>query len=143
MGRCESSFMHIPIVIRHRFRVSRSHVDHGLWLIGLVALFLLGWQMMSSPAAMRTASTVDIQPLVHFRDASHDWLLVVDATTDEVVVYDAATGRPLQRLGADDGLASVKSIDREGSRLLVTSRQQPAIRVLTLPDFQPVALNDR
>lgn len=143
MGRCESSCMNMPIVIRRRVRVSRSLVDHGVWGLGIVALVLLGWQVMSSPAAMRTASAVEIMPLVHFRDASHNWLLVVDPDTDEVVVYDAANGRPLQRLGADDGLAGVTSIAREGSRLLVTSHQQPAVRVLNLPDFEPVALSER
>lgn len=92
---------------------------------------------------VRASTEADIQPLVHFRDASHDWLLVVDPATREVVVYDASSGRPVQRLGADSGLAGVNSIARQGSHLRVTSDQRPAIHVLSLPDLQPVALNER
>ncbi len=135
--------MNMPIAVLRRSR-SRWLFGHpGLRWLGLLVLLLLASSVVFESAPDRSASSVEIQPLVHFRDASHDWLLVVDPATDELVVYDAVSGRPLQRLGADEGLAGVKSIARKGSQLLVTTDQQPAVRVLKLPDFRPVALNER
>jgi hypothetical protein len=143
MGGCESSAMNMPIAVRLRSRSSWSFGHPGLWWLGLLVLLLLALSVVFAPSAVRPASAAEIQPLVHFRDASHDWLLVVDAATGEVVVYDAASGRPLQRLGANHGLSGVTSITQEGSRLLVTSDRQPAVHVLKLPEFQPVALIER
>ena len=135
--------MNMPIAVRYRFRSSWLFGYPGLRWLGLLALLLLASSVVFAPAADCSANVVEIQPLVHFRDASHDWLLVVDSVTDEVVVYDADNGRPLQRLGADEGLVGVMSIAREGSRLLVTSDRQAAVHVFNLPEFQPVVLNDR
>ncbi len=107
----------------------------------MLTLLMLG--LWLSPAVEEQRSAAQIQPLVHFQDASHDWLLVVDPTTAELVVYDANDGRPLHRLGAAEGLSGVRSISSQGSLLFVTSDQQPAMRVLKLPEFQPVAVAAR
>jgi hypothetical protein len=59
------------------------------------------------------------------------------------VVYDATDGRPLERLGADDGLPDVQSIAQQGSWLFVTGRQHPKLRLLKLPELQAVAASGR
>lgn len=141
MGGCKSSPMNMHSATRHAFRATRSFGHPDLWWLGMSVVLLLASIFMFSPSSGRSVSAVQIQPLVHFRDASHDWLMVVDAATGEVVVYDAASGRPLHRLGADEGLSRVTAIAREGSRLRVTSNNS-AMRVLSLPGFQPVALNN-
>jgi hypothetical protein len=143
MGGCESSAMNMPIAVHRRSLAAWSFSHPGLRWLGMLVLLLLASSVVFPPATDRPASAVEIQPLVRFRDASHDWLLVVDPATREVVVYDTDSGRPVQRLGTNRGLSGVTSIARQGSRLLVTSGQQPVVRVLNLPEFQPVALSDR
>ena len=93
--------------------------------------------------ADRATEQRSTQQLVHWQDAGHDWLLVVDPTTGELVVYDAVDGRPLERLGADDGLPQVRSIARQGSWLLVTGRQQSRVHRLKLPELRVVAVDGR
>lgn len=76
-----------------------------------------------------------VNSLVHWQDGRHDWLLVADRGTHELVVYDATTGAPLQRLGRDDGLGSVDAIAALGDRLLVQdARGQPTL--LGLPSLR-------
>lgn len=79
--------------------------------------------------------------LVRWTDATHDWLLVVDPATHELVVYDAVDGRPLRRV--DAGEASFDSIQRNGNRLIATDRQRARVQVLSLPGLVPVALTAR
>ena len=88
-----------------------------------------------------TAATVS--PLVHWKDAGHDWLLVVDPATHELVVYDANDGRPLHRLGVANGAVAIDSIVGEGNWLIATSRHDPRPQILSLPDLRPVALAAR
>lgn len=125
-----------PVVAWSPGRFSRGMAGAAL-LLGLASA-LLCWCW---PRADRVAAP-PTPPLVHWQDAAHDWLLVVDPATRELVVYDAANGRPLQRLGADDGLPEVQSIARRGSWLWVTGKQQPAVR-LRLPQLQAVASSGR
>ncbi|GAA0889369.1 hypothetical protein GCM10009121_22500 [Rhodanobacter soli] len=108
--------------------------------LALLSACLLWWCW---PVADRAAEAPSIQPLVHWQDADHDWLLVVDPVTRELVVYDATDGRPLERLGADDGLPDVQSIAQQGSWLFVTGRQYPKVRLLKLPELRAVAVGDR
>ena len=108
-------------------------------LLLALAAAVLGWCW---PVADRAAATRSTPSLVHWQDAAHDWLLVVDPATRELVVYDAVDGRPLQRLGADDGLPEVQSIARQGSWLQVTGKQHPPVR-LRLPQLQAVAARGR
>jgi hypothetical protein len=111
----------------------------GAALLLALAAAVLGWCW---PVADRAAATRSTPSLVHWQDAAHDWLLVVDPATRELVVYDAVDGRPLQRLGADDGLPEVQSIARHGSWLQVTGKQHPPVR-LKLPQLQAVAARGR
>jgi hypothetical protein len=79
---------------------------------------------------------------VHWQDGRHDWLLVADRGSHELVVYDATTGAPLQRLGRDDGLGSVDTVAALGNRLLVQDAEgQPTL--LGLPSLHAVTLASR
>ncbi len=135
--------MNMQIALRHRSHASWSLGHRGLWWAGIVVLMLLVLGLWLSPPAETHPADAQVQPLVHFQDAGHDWLMVVDPATHELVVYDARDGRPLQRLGADDGLSGVTSVSRKGSLLFVTGNRQDNVRVLTLPQFQSVALYAR
>ncbi|CAM0999351.1 Phytase [Rhodanobacter sp. Root179] len=118
------------------------HKLRGPGLILLAALSLgLSWSWL--PASAGADETDPVGQLVHWRDAAHDWLLVVDPETRELVVYDANDGRPLERLGADDGLPDVHSIAQLGSLLLVMDRQGSKLRLLKLPQLQQVAFDPR
>jgi hypothetical protein len=52
----------------------------------------------SSPATSPQDSDTTSNTLVRLHEGDHDWLLVSDAHTDEVTVYDIRDGRPLRRL---------------------------------------------
>ena len=133
--------MNTHIAVRHRSHASWSFGHPGLWWAGIVVLALLGSSLRFSPATDHSDAIAEVQPLVHFQDASHDWLIVVDQATHELVVYDANDGRPLHRLGVDNGLSTVRSISRQGSSLFVTSDRHAPVLVLKLPESRPIALS--
>jgi hypothetical protein len=60
-------------------------------LAGLLAIVLNGFDLGHSLPGSGS--------LMRWQDASHDWLLVADDQANELTVYDATDGRPLQRLG--------------------------------------------
>lgn len=111
--------------------------------IVLVAGLSTGLLWSRWPVTDRAAGASSIEQLVHWQDAEHDWLLVVDPDTSELVVYDADDGRPLERLGADDGLPDVQSIVQQGSWLFVIGTQHPKVRLLKLPQLREVAFDGR
>ena len=113
---------------------------------GAVAVLLL----VSACVAMLTGVGRDraasprpiVNSLVHWQDGRHDWLLVADRGTHELVVYDATTGSPLQRLGSDDGVGRVDSIASFGDRLLLQdAKGRPTL--LSLPDLRAGTLASR
>jgi hypothetical protein len=137
--------MDMRIALWHRPRAAAwpGHLLHrlrrpGIALLAVLSAFLL-WSWL--PASDDTTELPAANQLVHWRDAGHDWLLVVDPQTRELVVYDANDGRPLQRLGADDGLPPVQSIVLQGSWLFVMGGQHPGVRPLKLPQLRTVAAN--
>ena len=111
------------------------------WRRGLVAVLAMLavppglWLACADPGGSPGPGAVRTSPLVHWRDARHDWLLVADRTSHELVVYDARSGAPLRRLGAANGLGRVESIARTGDRLLV-QRAGGSASLLTLPDLR-------
>ncbi|HZX71117.1 MAG TPA: hypothetical protein VFE77_09890 [Rhodanobacter sp.] len=112
----------------------------GITLLIVLSSILL-WSWLPTPD--ETAELPAANQLVHWQDAGHDWLLVVDPLTRELVVYDAHDGRPLRRLGADEGLPPLRAIVQRGSWLFVMGMQQPRVRRLKLPELQAVALRER
>lgn len=135
--------MNMPRVVAQRSEASRATTQRSTRCLGVCGLGLLAMSLALSPAVDNPANTVTIQPLVHFRDANHDWLIVVDSVTREVMIYDAVTGSPVQRAGAQHGLSGVQSIAAEGARLLVASDHSRELGLLELRGFQPVAVGDR
>lgn len=100
----------------------------------------LYWPSTATDDAASTTASASVSPLVHWKDAGHDWLLVVDQATHELVVYDAKDGRPLQRVGTVSGAGPIDSIIGEGNWLIATSQQHPLVQVLSLPGLQPATL---
>ena len=134
MTGCDRAGMDKPIALRHLFRDAwiagrfRGVLCGFAWLALL--LTCLPWLM---PAISHGSAGGSINQLVHWQDDAHDWLLVVDPRTREVVVYDAVDGRPLGRLGVDEGLPQVRSIALHGQRLVVTGSRAATVRLLDLP----------
>lgn len=140
----DAAGMDTPIALRER-PPAAGWSSRGLRLFGIAlcavsaSCLLWSWQ----PAARKVTSGTSANQLVHWRDADHDWLLVVDPATRELVVYDAVDGRPLDRLGADDGLPDVQSIAPQGRGLLVAGAQPRTARRLELPELRAVAIDGR
>ena len=91
------------------------------WLpaVALVALVLGGFGLQRSPRISTGARPV-FNSLAHWRGAGHDWLLVVDGKADEVVVYNAADGRPLHRMRISKGLPEAGGlVQRDGDLFVV------------------------
>jgi hypothetical protein len=134
-------------------RSSRSHA-RSLWswrsLQWLSFAAVVAWLLHTfmQPAPMDVGATdvqtaAPVSAVVHWKDAGHDWLLVVDQTTHELVIYDANSGQPLRRLGAANGAGPIDSIVGEGPWLITTNRQDQRLQVLSLPELKPVMLATR
>lgn len=100
------------------------------------------WLALDRPSTPPSRGVARVNTLVHWQDRQRDWLLVADRASHELVVYDARSGAPLRRLGAEDGLGEVDSIARAGDRLLVHGTEGPA-KVLTLPNLRATSLAAR
>ncbi len=145
MACCHRACMNTQIALRHRSRHSglsgRLVRQCGLVLLAVLLPGLL-WTWKPAPEAGVIQGGTTNQ-LVHWRDGGHDWLLVIDPSTRELVVYDARDGRPLERLGVDDGLPEVHAIAQQGSSLLVLDEARSKVRRLKLPELRTVAVSDR
>lgn len=139
--------MNQQIALRHRSRAvwSFDRLGRALRLPGLVLLTVLSLALAWSwlPAGESAAGAFPAHQFAHWQDASHDWLLVIDPSTHELVVYDGRDGRPLERFGADDGLPKVQAITLQGPWLFVTGQPHSKVRLLKLPALQAVAANTR
>lgn len=123
---------------------SRQRLGPDAWLaLGLAtacaALMLL--PTARGPVSGEPAP-ITANALVHWQGAGRDWLIVADRQAGELVVYDATSGEPLQRLGRREGLGEVASVARLGDGLLVRDAQGGA-SVLAMPGLQPRALAAR
>ena len=132
--------MNMQIALRHAHTSSPSRYGRLVPWLGFALLAAGVLQLLWPPVAGNdnTASATPIAPLVHWSDADHDWLLVVDQASGELVVYDANDGRPLRRLGAANGVGPIETITREGNWLVTTSERRPGLQILSLPGLQPV-----
>jgi hypothetical protein len=141
--------MNTPMTLRRRAHLpsrTQAHARRSLrWLPWLAWAALGAWaaHLYFTRAVAGGDMAVAASPLVHWKDAKHDWLLVVDPSTHELMVYDANDGRPLRRLGAAQGVQAIDSITGEGNRLIATSRSGSRPQVFSLPDLQPMALATR
>lgn len=143
MPDCDGPGMNVQIALRHRFRVAwpPGGFFGGVRTAGVILFVLssLGLWWSWPPATDVATGVVPASQLVRWQDASHDWLLVVDPSTRELVVYDARDGRPLDRFGTDDGMPRVKSIALRGPWLYVTGQSHARTRLLRLPELQAMA----
>jgi hypothetical protein len=134
----------------------RNHRSHApsLWswrsLQWLALAVVVAWvlHMFMQPAqvdggASDTQATPAVSTVVHWKDADHDWLLVADQATHELVVYDANSGQPLRRVGVANGAGPIDSIVGEGPWLITTSQGGQHLQVLSLPGLQPAMLATR
>jgi hypothetical protein len=145
MPDCDGAGMNPQIAVRHRSRAAWSpgRFCRDLRAPGIVlfAALSLGLWWSWPPPTDGAPGAASANQLVHWQDAGHDWLLVVDPSTRELVVYDASDGRPLDRFGADDGLPQVRSIALRGPWLYVTGQAHAKTRLLRLPELQAIAAN--
>ena len=132
--------MNMQIALRHAHTINPSRFWRLVPWLGFALLAAGMLQLLWPPVAGsdNTTSATPIAPLVHWSDADHDWLLVVDQASGELVVYDANDGRPLRRLGTANGVGPIETITREGDWLVTTSEHRQGLQILSLPGLQPV-----
>jgi len=114
------------------------------WLaLAVLAAWMLHLCWPSTATGDEASATASTASMTHWKDADHDWLLVVDQATHELVVYDANDGRPLRRLGAASGVEPIDAIVGVGNWVIVTSQQHSRPQVLILPGLQRATLATR
>ena len=77
--------------------------------------------------------------LMHWHDAGRDWLLVADDENNQLTVYDATDGRPLQRFGPST-VGNVAILAQRDGRLFVVD-DDGTRNELKLPQLKTVASN--
>jgi hypothetical protein len=77
--------------------------------------------------------------LMRWHDASHYWLLVADDQANQLTVYDATDGRPLQRLGPST-VGDVAVLAQRDGHLFVID-DDGTRNELKLPQLQKIAAN--
>ena len=75
--------------------------------------------------------------LMRWHDASHDWLLVADDEANQLTVYDATDGRPLQQFGPG-AVGDVAALAQRDGHLFVID-DDGARNELKLPQLQRIA----
>ena len=98
-------------------------------LAGLLAIVLNGFGLvhpLSGPGS-----------LMRWHDTSHDWLLVADDQANQLTVYAAADGRPLQRLG-HGAVGDVAVLAQRDGRLFVID-DDGTRNELKLPPLKTIA----
>jgi hypothetical protein len=145
MGQWDTAAMATQIAIRPHTHAHASWAPwrrYSPWLLAAVlaaGALHLAWSAWPQGEGDASDAPPPIAQLVHWRDASHDWLIVADKATSELVVYDANDGRPLRRLGVANGLGPVDEVIGEGNRLVVV-QQDAHVQVFGLPDLRPLPL---
>ncbi len=127
----------------HELLSRHTHSVMATCLLGVIGAALWLGKPSSAPLP-RVPSSIAPAPvarLLRWRDARHDWLLVVDPAAGELVIYQTVDGKPLARLGAGQGLAGVREVSRQDDLLWVRTRDKE--QLLRLPDLAPVALAAR
>ncbi|MDE2154704.1 MAG: hypothetical protein KGJ32_02245 [Xanthomonadaceae bacterium] len=113
------------------------------WLPVSMMLVALLWIVLDSfgparPPRVAVPAKPAFESLVHWRDGSHDWLLVADGKADLLTVYNAADGRPLRRLALAHGFNDARALAQRDGRLFVIG-DDGRLGELALPQLQWVA----
>jgi hypothetical protein len=101
----------------------------------LVALLLL------VTGGFVTHRPVPAGSLLHWQDASHEWLLAADDQANRLIVYDASNGRPLRRLEVGE-VGDVAALAQQGGKTFVIA-DDGSRNELSLPQLQRVASSER
>ncbi len=113
------------------------------WLLALAlaAIVLSGFGLSDYPR-VRSGATPTLDAMAHWRDQGHNWLLVADGTADQLVVYNAANGRPLRRIKIEQGLQDVDAlVQRDGHLFLVDADGKQ--EALSLPQLRVAVADGR
>ncbi len=110
----------------------------------LLALVAVVWLSLAAIHAPRLTATMQpaFNPLVHWREAGRDWLLVADGEADQLTVYSAADGRRVRRVQVEHGLRDSAPLTRRDGHLFVVGDdgQLGEVRLASRPQ---VAANPR
>jgi hypothetical protein len=106
-------------------------------LAALVAVVFGGFGLRHAAPLFGTAS-VTSSTLVHWHDASHDWLLVGDGQSNQLSIYNAADGSLVKRVAVRHGLNDTNALAQRDGRLFVVG-DDGTLGELTLPQLQMVA----
>jgi hypothetical protein len=87
-------------------------------LAGLVAIVWGNFGLLRLPT-ITTRTQPGFNSLMHWRDAGHDWLLVANGQANQLIVYDATDGRPLQRIDVESDLRGAETLAQRDGRLFV------------------------
>lgn len=87
----------------------------------LLALVAVVWVSLAAIRAPRLTATMQpaFNPLVHWREAGRDWLLVADGEANQLTVYSAADGRRVRRVKAVHGVRDVDPLTERDGHLFV------------------------
>jgi len=115
------------------------------WMLASATLAALVVLVMSGFGLNRAAPLAGaISPmsgtLVHWRDASHDWLLIGDGKSDQLNIYNAVDGSLIRRVAVRRGLSNGNALAQRDGRLFVVG-EDGKLDELTLPQLQMVAVN--
>lgn len=121
-------------------RLPRELPTVGL-LLALLALVLVGVASLRAP---RIAAEVPpgFDALLPWQAGAQRWLLVADGRADQLIVYDAVSGRRLRRVEVKRGLRDVDSLGQRDGHLFVVD-EQGRLDELALPSLQQVATSGR
>jgi len=124
--------------IANRLRVS-PWLPVCAMLVVLIVLVMSGFGLNR---AMRLAgpASPSSHAVVHWHDASHDWLLVGDGQSDQLSIYNADDGSLVRHVAMRRGLNEASAFAQRDGRLFVVG-DDGKLGELTLPQLQMVAAN--
>lgn len=108
---------------------TRPWLPVAVMLAGLLVIVLNGFGLVRPLPGSGT--------LMRWHDAGHDWLLVADDQANQLTVYDATDGRPLQQLGPS-AVGDVAALAQRDGRMYVVD-DDGTRNELKLPQLKTVA----
>jgi hypothetical protein len=123
--------------------LTRSRIS--AWILAPASLAALVVVVMSGFGLNHAAPLAGVTPatpttLVHWHDASRDWLLVGDGASDRLSIYNAIDGSLVWRVAVRHGLNDANALAQRDGRLFVVG-DDGKLGELSLPQLQMVAAN--
>ena len=129
---------HAPMNIANRLRMP-LWLPASVMLAALVAVVLNGFGL-NHAARLEGPGSLTSNAVVHWHDASHDWLLVGDGESDQLSIYNAVDGSLVRRVAVRHGLNDASALAQRDGRLFVVG-DDGKLGELKLPQLQMVAVN--